>query len=142
MTRTQREAAYLAAHYRVRLARRNYATVRIGQPLPLPLLATLTHPAAPWAFVTAWNPLSQKSAGRDNRRHQRQLHAALRAQFPQAVVLAGAGMDATARWCEPSWFIQPVAFAALDRIMRPFQQHAIVRGIGAQPAQLHWYTRA
>lgn len=136
MDRTALHTPYVHTQYRVRLVRGGSATIRIDEPLPAALAQALPAPGAPWAFVTAWNPHSQPQAVAINRARQRTLLAALR---PWAAVLrAGVGIAGDGQWREPSVWVAGVAFAQIDRLLQPFAQHAIVRGIGAQPAQLHW----
>ncbi|HEX7339225.1 MAG TPA: DUF3293 domain-containing protein [Rhodanobacteraceae bacterium] len=136
------EAAFLATRYRVRLGNGRRADIRIGAPLPPSLLATLATPDAAWAFVTAWNPLSQTQPATVNRARQHQLLSALRQHFPHAHIRVGVGVGPPVNpWREMSLFVQPVEWNALDRLMQPFRQWAIVRGTGPEPAQLHWYVR-
>ncbi|HET7359528.1 MAG TPA: DUF3293 domain-containing protein [Rhodanobacteraceae bacterium] len=131
--------SYLRSDYRVRLAQGGCASIRVGQPLPAALRATLPDAGAPWGFITAWNPWSTPRPPAVNRTAQRQLLAALRAQVPASCVRAAVGVDADGkRWREPSLFAAGVAFAVLDALMLRFGQHAIVRGTGAGPAELHW----
>lgn len=131
-------ALYEHAQYRVRLASGGHATIRIGQVLPAPLVDVLPQTDAPWAFVTAWNPRSRPQPVLANRIRQRRLLAALRQQPSPPRLMAGVGVGAHPPWREPSLFVVGLPFAALDRLMHPFRQHAIVRGCGAHPTRLHW----
>lgn len=131
-------ALYESTQYRVRLARGGYGIIRIGQPLPEPVLRTLPRVDTPWAFVTAWNPRSRVQPTTVNRSRQHELLAILHRQRPPVRLIAGVGVGEPSRWREPSLFVAGIPLETLDRLMQPFRQHAIVRGLGAQPAQLHW----
>lgn len=133
-------AAYARTHYRVRLARGGCATIRIGHVLPAALHDLLPHADTPWAFVTAWNPLSQNCPAALNHAHQRELLATLRQSAPSALIRAGTGVgvDAGTNWREPSLFVVDIDIDRLKSLMRPFKQHAIVCGHGTSPARLDW----
>lgn len=128
---------YLATDYRVRLPQGGYASMRIDTPLPAPLHGLLQNADEPWAFITAWNPLSQAQSRAANRHAQRRLLAALRAATPAPThIHAGIGVGQDV-WRESSLFIMGMEFDAIEEIMRPFRQNAIVRGCGTGLAQLH-----
>jgi len=131
-------ALYERTQYRVRLARGGYAAIGIGRALPGQLRALLPRADAPWAFVTAWNPLSKACPRSINRAHQRQLLAALRRAPAPVVIHAGIGVGENASWREPSLFVAGIDEARLRALMRPFRQHAIVCGHGAGVARLLW----
>lgn len=127
---------YAHTQYRVRLTRGGHAVIRVGQALPQALMEALPSMDIPWAFVTAWNPRSRQLPALANRARQRELLAALRTQ--SAILKAAVGVADDARWGEPSVFVAGLPFDRVDALMQPFCQHAIVRGMGAQPAELHW----
>lgn len=131
-------ASYQHTRYRVRLACGGYATIGIDRALPAPLQALLPRADAPWAFVTAWNPLSKTCPRRLNHARQRQLLAVLRRAPAPVVIHAGIGVGEDARWREPSLFVTGIDTARLQALMRPFRQHAIVYGHGASLAKLLW----
>lgn len=131
-------ALYERTQYRVRLACGGYAIIGIDRTLPVPLQALLPRTDAPWAFVTAWNPLSKVCPRSLNRARQRQLLTALRHAPAPIVIRAGIGVGEDARWQEPSLFVAGINEARLQTLMRPFQQHAIVCGCGAGVARLFW----
>ena len=135
--------AYRRTDYRVRLARGGYATIRVSQPLPESLRVVLPWADAPWGFVTAWNPYSERLSREANRSAQRELLQALRSRAPTPRIFAGVGVGADAdatgkRWREPSLFVAGTSFEWLDVLMQRFAQHAIVRGTGSSLAQLRW----
>lgn len=129
---------YIDTDYRVRLAQGGYATIRVGQPLPRVLCDALPHAGAPWAFVTAWNPLSAAQPVIRNRARQRELLIALRQLSPSVDLFTGVGVGERPPWREPSVFVTGVPFDRLDCLMQPFRQHALVRGHGDGAAELHW----
>ncbi len=134
-------AAYGRTEYRVRLARGGCATIRVDEPLPEMLQAVLPAADAPWGFVTAWNPYSEKLSREANRSAQRELLKALHGRAPTPRIFAGMGVGADAdgrRWREPSLFVAGASFDLLDALMLRFRQHAIVRGSGNSLAQLRW----
>lgn len=133
--------AYGRTDYRVRLARDNYATIRIGKPLPEALQALLPEVDAPWGFITAWNPYSEERPCAANRAAQRRLRDALHTQAPASHIFTGMGVGADVdadgkQWREPSLFVAGASFELLDALMLRFGQHAIVRGTGNSLAQL------
>lgn len=130
-------STYERTHYRVRLACGGHATIRIGASLPPALAMMLPTADAPWAFVTAWNPRSQRLERAENRRRERRLVAQLRAAG--RAIHAGLGVAEDGAWREPGVFVAGLPFDHLDALMAPFDQHAIVRGRGMQGAELHWY---
>lgn len=132
------KAHYLATDYRVRLAQGGHASLRIGAPLPATLIALLRHATEPWSFVSACNPHSQAQPRAANRHAQRALLAALQARADSDVrIRAGVGVGANV-WRETSLFVLGLEFAAIDAIIQPYRQNAIVRGHGVGIAQLHW----
>lgn len=132
--------AYGRTDYRVRLAWDDYATIRVGKPLPEALQVLLPDVDAPWGFITAWNPYSEERPCAANRAAQRRLRDALRMQAPTSRISAGIGVGAVdadgKQWREPSLFVAGASFELLDALMLRFGQHAIVRGAGNSLAQL------
>ncbi len=132
-------ALYERTQYRVRLARGGHAVIRVHQPPPASLQL---EPGIPWAFITAWNPLSRPLPAEANRTRQRRLLARLRQLEPVPRIIAGVGVgpaDTGGRhWREPSLFVAGIDLETADALMREFEQHAIVCGTGNKPATLHW----
>ena len=126
--------AWSATDYRVRLARGGHASIRCWQPLPPPLLDLLPRPNAPWGYVTAWNPGAVSLRRSDNRTRQRSLRDELKAD--RLAFFAGIGVG-TDGWREASLFVPGITYARLDALASRFGQLSVVRGTGAQPAELH-----
>lgn len=136
------DAIFKRTQYRVRLARGSYAIIRIGQPLPAPLIDLLPRPDAPWSFITAWNPLPETLPVFVNRARQHELLLALHEQQPLPVMRAGVGVgDDPPYWHEPNVFVAGLAHDTVIRLLRPYHQLAVVHGQGMQPAELHWQDR-
>lgn len=98
----------------------------------------LPHADAPWAFVTACNPLSGKLPRAVNRTRQHELLAALRRESAAVVIRAGIGVSEDGRWRESSLFVAGIACNQLKPLMHPFQQNAMVCGHGDGIARLEW----
>lgn len=126
--------AWLQTDYRVRLARGGYASVRCGRPLPAPLLVLLQRMDEPWGYITAWNPAGVWMPPARNRRRQRRLRDRLKADGRKYYAGIGVG---PVNWREASLFVPGIDFASLDALARTFGQLGVVRGIGAEPAELH-----
>jgi len=125
-------AAYRNTDYRVRLAQGGWATVRVDAPLPTALLTLIGGHS--WAFITAWNPLSQPQSRRQNHAAQHALLTALR-RLPATVALRpaiGVGPD----WREPSVLAIGPALAQTDALARQFRQNAYVHGLADGYARL------
>ncbi|HET7300201.1 MAG TPA: DUF3293 domain-containing protein [Oleiagrimonas sp.] len=141
-SRGELTALYERTQYRVRLGLGGCAVIRIHQPLPASLQALLPNPQAAWAFITAWNPLSQRQPADINRLRQRRLLARLRQLEPVPRIAAGVGVGSVdahgQRWREASLFAAGIAMASVDELMREFQQHAVVCGHGHEPAELRF----
>lgn len=119
-------AAYLATDYRVRLRRGGWASIRIGEALPVALAAWVD--GHPWSFVTAWNPGSRHLPRAANRKAQHALLVSLRG-CPETVLVA-AGVGVGADWREASLFAVGPSMAAMDALARRFGQNAYVHGCG------------
>ena len=126
--------AWTDTDYRVRVPYGGVASIRCGQPLPVPLLAMLRRADDPWAYLTAWNPAGVALPLATNKIRQRRLRDELRAD--RHCFVAGIGVG-PAGWREPSLFVPGMTFAQLDAMARRFGQLGTVRGMGAGPAELH-----
>ena len=125
-------AAYRSTDYRVRLAQGGFASIHVDAPLPAPL-RSLIGPHS-WAFITAWNPFSQRRPGDQNHAAQHALLTALR-KLPSAIAIypaIGVGQD----WREPSFFVVGPELAETDALAQQFQQNAYVHGLAQGYARL------
>lgn len=125
-------AAYRSTDYRVRLAQGGFASIHVDAPLP-DALRTLIGPHS-WAFITAWNPYSQKRPRAQNHAAQQALLAALR-KLPSTLAIRpaiGAGQD----WREPSLFVVGPELVQTDALAQQFQQNAYVHGLAGGNARL------
>lgn len=129
--------AFQQTDYRVSTAPDVHASIRIGQPLPQELLSLLAHADTCWGYITACNPRSQRLSPAANEHGQQQLLTELGGHDPPSRILQGVGVG-TGGWQEPSLFVIDVPLQTLDALMRQFDQYAIVHGVGAGPATLHW----
>jgi len=126
-------AIYYASTYRVRLSQGGTASLRIGQPLPASLLDLVG--AAPWNFVTAWNPRSLARPRASNRQAQRQLMSELRQRDDVLVIRAGVGEGQTG-WREASLFVVGPDRATMDGLAEAYAQNAYLHGIGQDDMRL------
>ncbi|WP_114240034.1 DUF3293 domain-containing protein [Dyella sp. C9] len=127
-------AAFRRTDYRVRLAEGGWASIRIDQPLPPRLLSRLD--GRPWAFITAWNPRSERVPRGRNRQAQHRLLAALRELGGGIAIHPALGVAEDGQWREPSLFVVGADTAHVDPLARQFGQHAYVYGTATSPARL------
>ncbi|HJR09864.1 MAG TPA: DUF3293 domain-containing protein [Rhodanobacteraceae bacterium] len=126
--------AWIETDYRVRLPHGGYASIWCGRPLPAPLLALLNRADAPWGYITAWNPAGVRLPLATNRIRQRRLRDELKGdRHPR---FGGVGVGPS-NWREPSLFVPGITYTQLGAMARRFGQLAVVRGMGAEPAELH-----
>jgi hypothetical protein len=91
--------------------------------------------ASKWAFITAWNPGSERLPESENARRQVQLAAMLHADGYRCLPGEGIGPDGT--WpAEESLFVMAIAEREARRVGRAFGQLAIVAGVAGGPAEL------
>jgi hypothetical protein len=124
--------AYRSTDYRVRLAHGGFVSLHVDAPVPA-ALRSLIGPHS-WAFITAWNPYSQKRPREQNHAAQQDLLAALR-KLPSTVAIhpaMGVGED----WREPSFFTVGPDLAQTDALAQQFQQNAYVHGLAEGYARL------
>lgn len=144
--RARLAAIYARTEYRVRLPTGGWTVIVAGRPLPASLRILLPDADAPWGFITAWNPRSQHLSVTANRERQRQLVALIRTQSADAVLHPGIGMGTAnehgRRWREPSLLVAGVPLAFLHRLLRRFEQNAMLCGTGTSPAHLVWSAPA
>ena len=123
---------YRRADYRVRLAQGGWASIRVDTPVPA-ALAALIGPHG-WAFITAWNPFSQRQSRRQNHAAQQSLLLALRKLASLIAIRPAVGVGGG--WCEPSLFVVGPAPAELDALAQQFRQNAYVHGLADGHARL------
>lgn len=124
--------AYRNTDYRVRLAQGGFASIHVDAPLPDALRSLIGSHS--WAFITAWNPFSQKRPRGQNHAAQHILLAALR-KLPSTIAIypaIGVGQD----WREPSFFVVGPELAETDALAQQFQQNAYVHGLADGYARL------
>ena len=124
--------AFRATTYHVCLDTVTWAILRVDLPPP----ATLTNAigAAPWAFITAWNPQARRRALAENEAAQRQLLDEI-GRVPGARAYPAIGVG-TSGWSEPSLFVTGLDVPALDVLTRAHGQLAYVHGVATGPATL------
>lgn len=126
-------AVYRATDYRVRLTQGGWASIRIGQLLPVALHALVG--VQPWGFITAWHPRSQQRSRLLNRRAQRQLLADLGVLAEVTAIRPALGVGAQ-NWREPSLLVVGASPDPLDRLARHYEQNAYVYGLGCHLTHL------
>ncbi len=133
---------YERTQYCVRLQCGGHAVIRIHRALPASLRTGLAEAYTPWAFITAWNPVSRPLSIAVNRSRQRQLLMRLRQLRPLPCITAGVGIgsadDENHPWREPSLFVVGIELERVDALMRAFDQNAVVCGTRDKPASLRW----
>lgn len=89
-----------------------------------------------WAYLTAWNPMSQKQPHAQNKRQNQQLQQRLEhyKTFP------GVGESMDMDWMEESFLVLAITLSSAKFYARTFRQQAFVYGEWGKPAQL--YMRA
>lgn len=93
--------------------------------------------AGTFAFLTAYNPLSQKVSNEENERRQAELIKLLQAENYQ--FLKGYGTNEDESWeREKSLFILKITEDEAVKIARKFEQNAIVFGERNESAKLVW----
>lgn len=86
-----------------------------------------------WAYITAYNPMSEPLSAAENAHRNIQLRALLN----DFLVLAGEGQDKNKAWeAEQSFFVAGISLAAAKTLAIRFGQRAIVYGKIYQAAQL------
>ncbi len=126
--------AWTETDYRVRLPHGGYVSIWCGRPLPSQLLALLRHADDPWGYITAWNPAGVRLLLATNKVRQRRLRDELKGDRHPRFGGIGVGPN---NWREPSLFVPGITYTQLDAMARRFGQLGVVRGTGAQPAELH-----
>lgn len=86
-----------------------------------------------WAFITAWNPMSEPLGEPENRRR----NAELRCRLGAWLVTEGTGCARDGDWPpEESYFIAGIPFEDAVRLARIYAQRAFVYGRPGEPAML------
>jgi len=125
---------YLATTYRV-TAVDPPIDIRIGELCPALDALLEKHGARTWAFITAWNPGSQKTDDATNRRRQAELEAEVK-QGGYAFY-RGAGVPDEADWDpEASLLIVGISSDDAVKLGKKYGQAAIVAGQISSRAEL------
>jgi hypothetical protein len=136
MDRTELERAYRATTYVVDHSDGAIA-LRIGEPCPRLDALLAEKGVSHWAFVTAWNPGSEKISNKNNKLR----NVALRAAVTVAghAVFDGRGVPDRGDWApEESLLVLGIDAAAATALGRRHGQRAIVSGRAGGCAELHW----
>jgi hypothetical protein len=128
------DTEYRRTEYRVRLPAGGFASVRVDQPLPAALAATIGEQC--WAIVTGWNPGAVRQSRETNRQAQRKLLALLKAASPTG--LRGAVGVGAGHWRECSLLAVGIDAWRILAIAEACGQLAIVCGNRGGPATLAW----
>ncbi len=96
------------------------------------MLAARGYPG--WAFLTAWNPGSQRRSHEENRRAQERLEAQLLAGGWRVVPALGEADDGS--WCEQSLFVPGLPREEAGRFGRAYGQVAVLVGRTGGRAEL------
>jgi hypothetical protein len=132
-TRDELEAVYRRTAYHAELAGTTY-DLRIGSVHPQLDAWLSQHGLRTWAFLTAWNPGSQRLGEDENRRRQ----AALQACVAAAGLPAFPGVGALDDWKEESLLIVGLSQEQAYTWARKFGQAAFLWGEPGRPAALLW----
>ena len=93
-----------------------------------------------WAFITAFNPYSQRLERSENLRHNRLLAEAIEQRG--LAFLNAEGRDPSGLWpVEESFFILGITQADAVALGKQFCQNAILYGEIGEPAKLLWISR-
>ena len=99
-------------------------TLKIGERSPALAALHAAADVACSAFVTAWNPLSERTDDEANAREQQALATALRERG--LAFVDGVGRHPLHRWQEPSFFVLGMPLDVAREMGARFRQNAIV----------------
>jgi hypothetical protein len=109
--------------------------IRVGEPCPALDTLLEKHAARCWAFITAWNPGSNKLDDAENRRRQAQLEADMKRGG--YACYRGAGVPDQGDWSpEGSLLIMGLKREDAVEVGRKYGQAAIVAGAAGVGAEL------
>ncbi len=119
--------AFAETHYTVH--HESPFTLHIGKTCP-PLKTLMTeHNALSAAFITAWNPFSQKLSGKENKARQEELKANLKKRG--LICIDGIGKHPSNNWPgEVSVLVLGLDLEAAKSLARHYDQHAFVWAAG------------
>lgn len=133
------EAAYRATRYRV-LAEPAPFALRVDMPSQSLAALMRQHGVTTAAYLTAWNPYSERASEADNRAANDELRAAL--VDADAFIFDGEGVDPDGAWpAEPSFLALGLAFATASELGRRFKQNAILFADDDAVPRLVWLPR-
>lgn len=111
--------------------------LRIGEPSARLDALLAAHRATRWAFITAWNPFSEKISNENNQLRNKALLDAV--TVAGHVVFAGSGVPDHGDWPpEDSLLVLGISLDTALALGRRHGQHAIVAGEAGGCAVLHW----
>ena len=121
-------AAYEAARYEVHIDGGERIVLRHGAlHATLDELLRRRHPTArSWAFITAWNPFSERLSKNENDARQRDLCAQLAARGLPTI--EGVGRDETSDWHEESLLVVGIDRVEACAFGSRFGQYAVLVG--------------
>ena len=126
--------AYLNTHYTVYPTEDDHFVIKINQPNPRLKFFLQEHAATSWAFLTAWNPYSQRTTTTENA----QRNARLRTDLEKYQTFAAAGVPAKNNWeSETSFFILDIPETVAVQLAKKYEQNALVYGTAGN-ARLVW----
>ncbi len=103
--------------------------MHIGQPCPELKELMADHNALSAAFITAWNPFSQKLPAKENKARQDELNANLKKRG--LICLDGVGKHPSNNWPgEVSVLVLGLDLEAAKSLARYYEQHAFVWAAG------------
>ncbi|TWU20487.1 hypothetical protein Pla52o_43650 [Novipirellula galeiformis] len=112
-----------------------YVAIRIGQMHPTLDSALAQHAIHDWAYITAYNPFSQRSTPQQNRAMNRQLADDLGRRG--YTYWRGSGIDLAGAWPpEASFLVLGIDRVVACDLARTYDQNAIVAGHIGEAAEL------
>jgi len=129
-------ALYRNSHYDVELPDGTTATIRVGAPVPEPILRWIgSHEVA--VYMTACNPHSRSLSVAENEQRLERLRARLRKRG--CSYLEGAGHVPGDSWREPSLLVRGIDETSIDEFAREHEQNAVLMLRSRAPVVMRIY---